>query len=427
MSYIKELEKKVLSLADDRKEELYAMLSKLLQFDSQNFITSGREMECAKYIKQQYEAIGLETELYSPDSIPDIKEHSGYLSGRGLENRPNVSGILYGQDRDSKVMVAAHIDTMPVGDPARWTVDPFGGEIKDGRIYGLGAGDNKFGIAGSLFALKILKACNIQLKKSVVLTAYSDEEYGGGDGALAACLKYPCETYVNLDGGNYDMWVAALGGGGFEIRVKTDYTTDTAEPITDALYMIKDELRPFAARRVKEMHNNPLYTGSDMERSAFRLMQFTSGSFGSDLDTGTLSFVIYTDKTKEEIAAELNEIIKKIDPKLKECRMSTKGFMHTTRFFTYMETLDQLGAVEIMKTAAEEVCGHPIKKCGSCLSDLSVFLQYGSVSSFNFGIIRDFSLYGGAHQPDEYVDCKQFLEHTKSMLLFLIRYCGVTK
>ncbi len=420
-----DFEKRVLAYIDEHTDELFSLLSNLLKFDTQNFITYGREKECQKYISDLYQQLGLETDVYSPDSIPGIKEHPGYLQGRGMEDRPNVTGICHGMNEDSRIMLAAHTDTMPVGDPAKWTVDPFGGMIKDGRIYGLGAGDNKFGIAGSYFALKVLKECGIRLKKTVLLTAYADEEYGGGDGALGACLKYPCDSFVNLDGGNYEMWIAALGGGGFEIEVKTGFITDTLSPVIDAMYRIKSEIESMGMRRQEELHNNKLFTGSDMERSAFRLVQFSAGSFGSNLDSGKLMFVIYTDKSKKQIDEELNEIIQKINPVLQKGGLSTTGFKPTTRFFDYLETQEKDPAVAIMTEAAKETAQKEVRQCGACLSDLSVFLKYGSLSSFNFGILRDFSLYGGAHQPDEYIECEQFLHHAKALVLFLIRYCGV--
>jgi acetylornithine deacetylase len=422
---MKKHEEKALAYIEENKDELFGLLSKLIQFDSQNFITHGREKECAEYIEKIYRDLGLETELYSPDSVPGIKEHPAYLSGRGLENRPNVSGICYGEDKKSSVMIAAHIDTMPTGDLEKWNVDPFGGEIKEGRIYGLGAGDNKFGIAGSYYALKALKECGIKLKKSVVLTAYSDEEYGGGGGALAACLKYHCESYVNLDGGNYEIWIAALGGGGFKIHVKKTESTDSALDVFDALGSLMKELKVFAERRRLELHRNPLYTGSDMERSAFRLGKFMS--VGSSHGEAMLTFVIYTDKDKKIIYDELDHILKKLEPEFKENGIITEGFIPTTRFFGYYETERDHPAVTVMKAAAEEASGKKVKECGSCLTDLSIFIPYGSPSSFNFGIMRDFALPGGAHQPNEYVECKQFLEHTKALILFLIRYCGVVE
>jgi Acetylornithine deacetylase/Succinyl-diaminopimelate desuccinylase and related deacylases len=418
------LEKLATGYVETHREDMFSLLSKLVQFDTQNLVTYGREKECQNYIAGLYRDMGLETDVYSPDSIPGIKEHPGYLAGRGMEDRPNVTGICYGYNISDRVMIAAHTDTMPVGDPAKWTVDPFGGIVRDGRIYGLGVGDNKFGIAGGYFALKALKECGIKLKKTVLLTAYTDEEYGGGDGALGACLKYPCGTYVNLDGGKYEMWVSALGGGGFEIEVKTDYTSITSTPIVNTLIGIKSEVEAMGSRRHEELHKNRLYTGSDMERSAYRLVQFSSGNFGSNLDSGKLSFVIYTDKPRERIHAELDEIMKKIKPGLNQARLSTQGFKPTTRFFDYVEADPKDLAVEIMTKAAEDASGRKVRQCGACLSDLSVFLSYGSRSSFNFGIFRDFSQDGGAHQPDEFIECKQFLEHTKALVLFLIRFCG---
>ena len=91
-------------------------------------------------------------------------------------------------------MLAAHTDTMPAGDPSAWSRPPFEGVVENGRIYGLGACDDKFGIAGGWWALKVLDLLGIRLDRTVVLTAYCDEEFGGGNGALAACLKYPCDT-----------------------------------------------------------------------------------------------------------------------------------------------------------------------------------------------------------------------------------------
>ena len=77
-----------------------------------------------------------------------------------------------------------------------------------------------------------------------------------------------------------------------------------------------------------------------------------------------------------------------------------------------------------MKQAAEEVSGRPVGISGACLSDLSVFLKYGSSVSLNFGLVRDFKLYGGAHQFDEFVEQKELREHCKALALFLLRWCG---
>ena len=182
-------ENRVIGYISQYRSQLYRVLSDLIGYDSQNFITSGREQKCAEHIHKLYEAEGLVPELYYPDNVPGVTSHSEYQSGRGTDTRPNVTGVFSGESADPACMLAAHIDTMPVGDLSKWSLNPFGGTLQDGRIYGLGACDNKVGIAAALFAVRSLRACGIKLKKSVVLSAYADEEYGGGGGALACCLK----------------------------------------------------------------------------------------------------------------------------------------------------------------------------------------------------------------------------------------------
>ncbi len=54
-------------------------------------------------------------------------------------------------------MMAAHSDTVPIAERANWTVDPLGGEIKDGKIWGRGACDDKYAIASMLMLMKIFK------------------------------------------------------------------------------------------------------------------------------------------------------------------------------------------------------------------------------------------------------------------------------
>lgn len=418
----KELEKKVLGYIDAHADDLFALLSKLVNFDSQNFITHGREQECAEYIEGIYRDLGLATELYYPDFTPGVPEHPEYLPGRGTDKRPNVSGEWKGAG-DGRVMVAAHIDTMPTGDLDKWELSPFSGQIKDGKLYGLGSGDNKFGIAGGYWVVKALMDCGVTLKKSVVLTSYTDEEYGGGNGTLAACLKYPCDTYANLDGGNYELWIAAMGGCGYSLNLHKNETTDSFMDIYEVSEAIISGLKEFAARRRHELHINPLYTGSDMERSALRLSRY--GGTGSMHTDGHIGFVIYTTSPREVVEGELEEILESVRPLMGKHKVTTDGYTRTTRFFSYGETDQSDGGAEIMRAAAEETAGRPVRMCGSCLTDLNLFLQCGSPHSFNFGILRDFALPGGAHQPNEYVELEQFMQHTKALALFLMRYCGV--
>jgi putative selenium metabolism hydrolase len=55
-----------------------------------------------------------------------------------------------------KLAFDAHVDTVGVGDPAQWELDPFSGLVKDGRVHGRGAADQKGGAAAMIAAARIL-------------------------------------------------------------------------------------------------------------------------------------------------------------------------------------------------------------------------------------------------------------------------------
>lgn len=68
-------------------------------------------------------------------------------------------GNLLGRVGTGKTVIAldAHLDTVGVGDPSTWTRDPYQGELKDGIIYGRGAGDMEGGFAASVYGARIAK------------------------------------------------------------------------------------------------------------------------------------------------------------------------------------------------------------------------------------------------------------------------------
>lgn len=113
------------------------------------------------------------------------------LSGAGVafelasreKHQPNLIASLGGdQSGRARLMYHAHIDTVPPGELERWSVDPFGGEIKDGFIFGRGAGDDKGSVAAQAMALVALARAGLPLAGPLRLVVVSDEEFGGLNG-----------------------------------------------------------------------------------------------------------------------------------------------------------------------------------------------------------------------------------------------------
>ncbi len=76
------------------------------------------------------------------------------------------------------LLLVAHLDTVPV-DKSRWSVDPFGGVVKDGYLYGRGAIDDKGMVAANLAVFISLKRSMARLNRDVIFLATDDEETSG--------------------------------------------------------------------------------------------------------------------------------------------------------------------------------------------------------------------------------------------------------
>ena len=412
------------SRIEAEKENLFDLLCKLVQINSENFGTYGNEEACARYVAAQCEKLGLETDLYSPMEIPDFEKHPDYMAGRNLENRYNVTARWKGTEDTDALMIMGHSDTVPIGDPANWTVDPLGGILKDGKIWGRGACDDKYALAAALFVIELLQQEGFTPKKNLLFTAYSDEEKGGSHGALAACLRYPCDRILNMDGRFESLWHCASGGGEGVYKFHTAQTVDSAERAAYAIPVVLDVMKNFAQNRFCELAQNQFYAGSKVPQTALRYMGVSAGNNGSDLGSGQVGFAFYTDKTKDEIYEEFAQLEQILSERLAPMDVIGDGFSLTTRFFHYVYADPGCDAIRDMCDAAKEAVGQVPVVCGSCLSDLSVILKYGSAQAFALGAGRDFSMPGGAHQPDEYIACSKLVDFAKVLAAYILKTLG---
>lgn len=135
--------------------------------------------------------------------------------------RGNIVARLRGDGRAAPLLLMAHLDVVPV-EAARWKYDPFGGEIRDGFMYGRGALDTKDLVAMELAVMLWLKRQRVPLARDVIFMANADEEAGGHYGAGWLVKQHPdlirAEYAINEGGG---FGTAILG--------KRIYTVQTGE------------------------------------------------------------------------------------------------------------------------------------------------------------------------------------------------------
>jgi carboxypeptidase PM20D1 len=99
------------------------------------------------------------------------------------------SSLLYtwpGRDASlPPIVLASHLDVVPVPDPESWTHPPFAGVIADGFVWGRGTLDDKVGVIGTLEAVERLAAEGFAPERTVLVAFGHDEEVGGEQGAGA--------------------------------------------------------------------------------------------------------------------------------------------------------------------------------------------------------------------------------------------------
>ncbi|MDH5563653.1 MAG: M20/M25/M40 family metallo-hydrolase [Nitrospirota bacterium] len=115
------------------------------------------------------------------DFLQDIFEREGITVKRyeAAPGKINLSARLKGTGDGKPILLLHHMDVVPA-DASRWdSVDPFGGEIKDGHIWGRGAIDMKGTGVLQLYAFLTLARQKVPLNRDVIFMAVNDEEIGG--------------------------------------------------------------------------------------------------------------------------------------------------------------------------------------------------------------------------------------------------------
>ncbi|MCP4583628.1 MAG: YgeY family selenium metabolism-linked hydrolase [candidate division Zixibacteria bacterium] len=132
----------IMQKAEEYRDYSANVLSSLIKIPS----VSGNEEKIVRFLEKEFKKCGAD----------DVQ----------IDDFGNIIARL--GNTGTVVAYDAHIDTVDIGEEKQWDTDPFSGEIKDEKVYGRGASDQKAGMASMLTALKILA----EMKKPLPFTAY---------------------------------------------------------------------------------------------------------------------------------------------------------------------------------------------------------------------------------------------------------------
>jgi acetylornithine deacetylase/succinyl-diaminopimelate desuccinylase-like protein len=167
------------------RDEVTELLQELIRVDTTN--PPGNETAAAELLRAYLEDSGAECELYA--RVPE---------------RANLVARLPGRGEGPSLLFLSHTDVV-LADAAEWSADPFGGELRDGEVWGRGALDMKGQVAASAVALATLAREGFEPAGDLIFAATADEEVGAGFGAQWLCEAHPdavrCDYLINEGSG----------------------------------------------------------------------------------------------------------------------------------------------------------------------------------------------------------------------------------
>ena len=146
----------------DRNEAI-SILKSIIQIDSRT--NTKNENNIIEYWESKYSELGTNNKIHKTD-----------------DNRLNLVSNLNFSNNHKTIIFNGHMDTNHIG--SGWTTDPFGGEIKDNHIYGLGVSNMKASMAAMFYCAKILTKIGLDRGKIIFTSVLGELQGGVGTKAL---------------------------------------------------------------------------------------------------------------------------------------------------------------------------------------------------------------------------------------------------
>jgi acetylornithine deacetylase len=184
----------IIALVDVREEELVELLCRLIRFETP--APPARNTAAAQAFVGNYLAeLGFSIDTW--DVYPGDPNVVGMLKGSG--------GAAY-----RSLILNGHMDVAEVSADEAWETGPFMPIVRDGVVIGRGAADMKGGLAGALFALRLLRDSGVSLPGDITFQSVIGEEVGEA-GTLQCCNRgYRADLAVVVD--TSDLQLQGQGG-----------------------------------------------------------------------------------------------------------------------------------------------------------------------------------------------------------------------
>lgn len=418
---------RVLEYLDGHAGDVVAELSRLVRLPS----ISGTDAENSIQadLARQLRALELEVDHWP---IP-LDETLAAEDFPGVEvDRSEAWGLVgrcagRGGGEGRSLMLNAHVDVVPPGDPAAWSdTGPFAGRVTADAVLGRGACDMKGGLVAALWAVRALRALDVPLRGDLVLACVQGEEDGGlgtyatlARGWRADACVIPEPTSLDLVPANGGSLTFRLHVAGLAVHASRRRSGVSA---IEKFGLILGALRELEARR--NAVTDPLMAPWDI---AYPIEVGTvhAGDWSStvpDLLVAEGRYGVALGEATSAARAAFEAAIAAAgaaDPWLRDHPVRVEWW--GGQFASGQTPLDA-DIVTAMRAAHESVSGHRPQTWGVPYgSDLRLLTGIGGIPTVHYGP----GSAALAHSPHEQVPIAEVLTTARALAVLALEHCGV--
>lgn len=407
-----------------RRDEVTDLTRDLIRIPTLN-PPGEKYLDICEFLAARLDSKGFATEFVRATGAPaDSDSHP----------RWNLVARREGSVQGDCVHFNSHHDVVAVGHG--WTVDPFGGEVRDGRVYGRGACDMKGGLAASVIAAEAFIEAVPDYSGAIEISATADEESGGFGGVAYLAEKgyFSPERIqhviipepLNKDRiclGHRGVWWAEIETKGRIAHGSMPFLGDSAiRHMTAVLSELEDHLYPELAKKRTAMPVVP----EGARQSTLNINSIHGGEPEQDPDYTGLPAACVADRCRivldrrfliEEDIAEVKAEVRRLLEGIKAVRPDFE--YEIKELFEVLPTMtdEEAPVVRTVSDAIERV-----------LSTRPQFVvspgTYDQKHIDRIGRLKNCIAYGPgildlAHQPDEWVGIDDMVDSAKVMALTL--------
>lgn len=404
------------SIDTDRLSDLAARLVRIPS-------TSGREGDVARFLATYLGDAGFSVELQEVEGGPGGSSAAGGLASDRSDSREKQDGgrfnviAVYGRGTP-RLLLTGHTDVVPPG--TGWTIDPYAGELRDGRLVGRGAADMKGGIASMVEAALMIRASAAAPRGQLMLAFVVGEEVDQsgtralierqGNGADYAIVGEPTELRpVVCHKGLLSLSITVGGRAAHASRPNEGVNA------IDGMHLFLDRLRPLRAAVSGKAH--PLAGTASLIPGTVRggeVSNMVPAECTLELDRRLLP-----GEQAGEALAEIEGLARNLRREHPELRFRVEpGLVEAP-----MEIARDSRIVAELRTATREVRGSDPGASGwSATCDAGLLAARGGIPSVVFGP----GSLSQAHRSDEEVEVAELADAARIYSLVASRLLGCT-